>query len=263
MFHYSLAQLNSRSRMLIASFMAIALHFGLMNFEFAPKPILVPTVSLPRSVSVFLNQGDMFETPVVQTVKAQTAEHVSEEKPTEKTELEKPVPQKVFTTKEITDIPLQRPDLLEKNVIQPAVDKSVPASQRKEHIENDLMPDPGETPQDQKFATPAKAHAAKENDGVTLPGTLQMAYPRYQLNTPPAYPGLARKRGQEGTVILKVLVNERGRVDDLEIENSSGFRLLDRAAVSSVGKWSFEPGRRGEERIPMWVRVPVTFKLKK
>ena len=90
-----------------------------------------------------------------------------------------------------------------------------------------------------------------------------MAYPRYQLNAPPTYPGLARKRGQEGTVFLKVLVNKEGRVDELEIETSSGFTLLDRAAVSAVRKWSFEPGRRGEERVPMWVRVPVIFKLNK
>ena len=263
MFHYSLAPSNSRSRMLIASFLAIALHLGLVNLECAPKPILVPTVSLPRSVSVFLKQGNMLETPVVQTVKTQTAEHVFEEQPAAETEMEKPVPQKVSTIKEITDIPLQRPDLSVKSIDQSAVDKSMPASQRIENIENNFIPDAGEAAQIQESGTTAEAHAAQENDGVTLPGTLQMAYPRYQLNAPPTYPGLARKRGHEGTVILQVLVNEKGRVDDLEIENSSGFRLLDRAAVSSVRKWSFEPGRRGEERIPMWVRVPVTFTLNK
>ncbi len=90
-----------------------------------------------------------------------------------------------------------------------------------------------------------------------------MAYPRYQLNSPPAYPRLARKRAQEGTVILQVLVNRDGRVGDLEIDVSSNFTLLDRAAITAVRKWSFEPGRRGEERVPMWVRVPVTFKLNK
>jgi protein TonB len=89
-----------------------------------------------------------------------------------------------------------------------------------------------------------------------------MAYPRYQLNTPPVYPGLARKRGQEGTVVLQVLVSRAGRVDDLKIDDSSNFTLLDRAAVSAVRKWKFEPGKQGKEKIPMWVRVPVTFKLK-
>ncbi|MBE9520121.1 MAG: energy transducer TonB, partial [Proteobacteria bacterium] len=90
-----------------------------------------------------------------------------------------------------------------------------------------------------------------------------MAYPRYQLNTPPTYPGLARKRGQEGTVVLQVLVNREGRVDDLKIDTSSNSTLLDRAALAAVKKWLFEPGIRDEERVGMWVKVPVTFKLKR
>ena len=102
-----------------------------------------------------------------------------------------------------------------------------------------------------------------KKNGVTLPGTLQLAYPRYQLNAPPSYPGLARKRGQEGTVTLQVLVNSEGSVDELKIEISSGFAILDRAALKAVRKWSFEPGRRGKKKEAMWVRVPVTFKLKK
>jgi protein TonB len=49
----------------------------------------------------------------------------------------------------------------------------------------------------------------------------------------------------------------------LEIDVSSKFSLLDRAALTAVRKWSFEPGKRDEQKVPMWVRVPVTFKLKK
>jgi TonB family protein len=37
--------------------------------------------------------------------------------------------------------------------------------------------------------------------------------------------------------------------------------MLDRAALNSVRKWYFEPGRKGTENIDMWVKVPVTFKL--
>jgi len=37
--------------------------------------------------------------------------------------------------------------------------------------------------------------------------------------------------------------------------------MLDRAAVNSVRKWFFEPGRRGNDKMDMWVKVPVTFKL--
>jgi protein TonB len=253
--------------MLIASFLAIVIHIGFMNFGFDPKPVLVPSVSLPRSVSVFLGQRNMNETSVSQTEKAQTVKHVSEKHVSEEQagreiEPKEPYVEKVFPVKN-SDNPLQQPALSEIKVTQSAVDKIMPVSQRPEGIGKDLLPEPGKAAKAQESTTPAEHHAVWKNDGTTLPGTLQMAYPRYQLNAPPAYPALARKRGQAGTVILQVLVNEKGGVDDLEIENSSGFGLLDRAAESAVRKWNFEPGRRGDLRIPMWVRVPVTFKFKK
>lgn len=263
MFHYRLTPLNSRSRMLIAVFLATVIHIGLMNFEFDLKPVFVPSVSLPRSVSVILGQRKVVETPVIQKERTQTAEPLFEELPETKTEPEKPVVQKVIAVKEKKYNLLQQPVLQEKTVKQPAAETTRPAAQSSEYTQKDLLPAPGEAAKAQESATPAEPLTAQENGGVILPGTLQIAYPRYQLNAPPAYPGLARKRGQEGTVFLKVLVNKEGRVDELEIETSSGFTLLDRAAVSAVRMWSFEPGRRGEERVPMWVRVPVTFKLNK
>ena len=263
MFHYRLAVLNNRSRMFIAVFLAIALHMGLMNFEYEPESLSIPKVSLPRSVSVFLNQKNMVKAPVLQTEKAQIAEHIVEEKLSTEIEPEKPVTEKISPIKEKMDTPVQQTTLMEKTAKQPAAEEIVPASQKPEDIAEDIKPKPGEAKKIQELATLAEPQAVKEKEGVILPGTLQMAYPRYQLNTPPTYPGLARKRGQEGTVILQVLVNREGRVDDLKIDTSSNLTLLDRAAVTAVRKWSFEPGRRGEEKVPMWVRVPVTFKLKK
>ena len=62
MFHYRLAPSNNRSRMLIAVLLAIVIHMGLMNFEFSPKPVLVPSVSLPHSVSIFLQQNSFVQT---------------------------------------------------------------------------------------------------------------------------------------------------------------------------------------------------------
>ena len=262
MFHYSLAPLNNRSRMLIAAFLAVALHIGLMNFKFDLKPVRMPSVVLPRSVSVFLGQRSMVETPVVQTEKAQTADHLLEEQPAAETEPEKPVLQNVSMIKEKTDNTLKQPALPAEFVKQPVVEKTKSALHKSEDVAEDI-PKAGKSAKSKERATRAGLHAKQEEQGIPLPGALHMAYPRYHLNDPPLYPGLARKRGQEGTVILQVLVNKEGRVDTLEIENSSGFGLLDRAAVASVRKWSFEPGKRGEERMPMWVRVPVTFKLKK
>jgi protein TonB len=254
--------------MLIAVFLAISLHMGLMNFEFAPEPISVPSVSLPRSVSVFLGQQHRVETPEqtvkkVQTVKAQTIEHVIKEQPAKKIEPQKTVPQKIIPAKEKTAIPVQQAVVMEKVVKKTAVEEITPASQKPKSIAEDIKPESGEAAKVQGITTQSAPQTTQKEEGTNLPGTLQMAFPRYRLNVPPTYPGLARKRGQEGTVILQVLVNKEGRVDDLKIDVSSNFNLLDRTAVIAVRKWSFEPGRRGDVKIPMWVKVPVTFKLKK
>ena len=157
------------------------------------------------------------------------------------------------------DSSIQPEALLNKTVYESAetvIDESDPPHHEAEIIAEDLKVEPEKGVKVQEVTSWTDSHAVQQEEGVNLPGTLQIAYPRYQENAPPNYPALARKRGQEGAVILQVLVNREGRVDELEIDTSSDFTLLDRAALSAVRKWSFEPGRRGEERIPMWVKVP-------
>ena len=62
--------------------------------------------------------------------------------------------------------------------------------------------------------------------------------------------------------MLRVLINARGRVDDLRVVASSGHRILDRAALSAVRKWRFEPGTEDGEKKAMWVKIPINFDLK-
>jgi periplasmic protein TonB len=94
-----------------------------------------------------------------------------------------------------------------------------------------------------------------------LPSVLEEALPDYNQNPPISYPDRARQKGYEGTVVLEVLVNRSGKVDDLRVLASSGYAILDRSAVNSVKTWSFTPARRGKDTVDMWVRVPVRFKL--
>jgi protein TonB len=91
--------------------------------------------------------------------------------------------------------------------------------------------------------------------------TVVMATPRYNHNPPPAYPTIARKRGYEGTVLLDVFVKTDGRVGKLRIAASSNYITLDRSAMKAVQRWQFEPGRKADEVVAMWVRVPVAFRL--
>jgi protein TonB len=66
---------------------------------------------------------------------------------------------------------------------------------------------------------------------------------------------------QQGVVYLHVLVNADGRPDDVSVSRSSGYPLLDRAAVEAVRGWTFEPARAGGLPVSSPVEIPVRFSL--
>ena len=115
-------------------------------------------------------------------------------------------------------------------------------------------------PQEETTAFDSGSVAAAQ-DQPALPPALEEAQPEYSKNPPISYPRRARKKGYEGTVLLEVLVNRNGKVDDLRILASSGYAILDSSAVKSVKTWSFKPAKKGKDTVDMWVQVPVRFKL--
>jgi len=83
----------------------------------------------------------------------------------------------------------------------------------------------------------------------------------YNQQLRPRYPIRAIRRGEQGTVQLKVLVGPDGSVQQVQIESSSGYRDLDRSAMQAVRKYHFRPGIVNGVHTATWVTVPITFKL--
>jgi protein TonB len=83
----------------------------------------------------------------------------------------------------------------------------------------------------------------------------------YLNNPKPSYPLMAKRLRLQGTVLLRVMVDEDGRAQDLAVIESSGTPLLDRAALDAVRAWTFVPARRGEQAVSAAVNVPVRFVL--
>jgi periplasmic protein TonB len=77
----------------------------------------------------------------------------------------------------------------------------------------------------------------------------------------PTYPSASRRAGEEGTVRLRVLVDERGQPRDVQVAKASGFARLDAAAIDAVRKWRFQPATDGNKPISAWTQVAITFKL--
>lgn len=89
-----------------------------------------------------------------------------------------------------------------------------------------------------------------------------LAYPNYKVNPKPDYPMIARRRGYEGEVLVKVWVLKNGRVGDLELKKPSGYNILDDSALDTVKDWQFIPGTRNGKAMSSWVTIPITFRLK-
>ena len=87
------------------------------------------------------------------------------------------------------------------------------------------------------------------------------AVPVAGANAPPAYPGVARRSGWAGKVLLDVRIDPAGKVTTLTVATSSGHRVLDDAAVAAVRGWRFTPARIGGVALGSRVRVPVEFRL--
>lgn len=87
------------------------------------------------------------------------------------------------------------------------------------------------------------------------------ATPTYRVNPEPPYPATARRRRQEGLVLLAVRVTTQGRASRIELKQSSGFPALDEAAWQAVRGWEFEPARLGALAVESEIEVPVRFKL--
>lgn len=75
----------------------------------------------------------------------------------------------------------------------------------------------------------------------------------------PQYPAASLRRGEGGTVRIRVQVTEQGQVGEAEVVEGSGSRALDRAALNAVRGWNFRPAARGGRPASDTVIVPITF----
>jgi protein TonB len=79
-------------------------------------------------------------------------------------------------------------------------------------------------------------------------------------NLPPRYPTEAARRGQQGAVILFVTIAPDGTASAVDVTQSSGYKLLDRAAQQAVARWRFRPeiDRNGA---PVPARMPIRIRF--
>lgn len=98
-------------------------------------------------------------------------------------------------------------------------------------------------------AAPQPAIIARPPAATALPTPeLERTAPRIDLahSREPLYPAISRRLGEQGSLVLEVLVDREGRVVQTRLLQSSGFARLDRAALEGVESgYHFVPGTIG------------------
>lgn len=85
--------------------------------------------------------------------------------------------------------------------------------------------------------------------------------PQLVSSSDPTYPRRAREDGLEPRVELRILVDERGRVEQVEVQGAPagyGFEAVVRTAVS---QWRFQPATKGGVPVRTWVSQGYQFRL--
>ena len=77
----------------------------------------------------------------------------------------------------------------------------------------------------------------------------------------PLYPQAARREGWEGKVVLRVTIGASGDAENITVQTSSGFPVLDESAIQSAKTWRFGPAKDGEFPVSSTVDLPITFNL--
>ena len=120
-------------------------------------------------------------------------------------------------------------------------------------------PEPAEQPAVKEVAAPAPQNASPPSPVVL---DAEPDYRADYLNNPrPPYPMVARRMGFHGKVVLNVEVLSEGKAGQVLLHTSSGYDILDNAALQTIKSWRFTPARRFGQPVTQWFLVPIKFSL--
>lgn len=83
----------------------------------------------------------------------------------------------------------------------------------------------------------------------------------YLNNPTPPYPPLSKRMGEQGRVVIRARIEVNGSASKAEVRTSSGYERLDQAALQTVKRWRYLPGKRAGVPEAMWFNIPINFVL--
>jgi protein TonB len=192
----------------------------------------------------------------MQPADAPETDSQDEEKTTEPEEPQDP-PRPEFEPQNVEFSPPSPPDLPELELDVPEMDLgqiSVSQPREPEPVESAPQPSPAPDKQKPKPSEPAAKQAGFSLDQVD-------SHPRLTGKVNPTYPFQAKRRGIEGKVILRFLVDKKGQVSQVSVKHAQPEGTFEQSAIKAVRQWQFEPAKKDGRFVATWVEVPIRFEL--
>jgi len=239
-----------KSNLLISCFVAVAIHTLLFSLPLhRVGSSTASLVNAPMSLSIVSPETPLSAAPLVRIAAETPSKPLAPAKKKRPLEETSPPKKEVLPERQWIATPVAEPGHFEEKVA-------------KSHAK----PPVGGVAVGTAFV-PGEAHTDSQKDIAALGGqrghdVIVYARPKYKENPLPYYPKVARRRGYEGQALLRVEVLESGRVGQIKVMTSSGYEVLDKAALKSVKGWIFVPGTKSGVKVDQWVMVPVRFSLR-
>jgi len=164
----------------------------------------------------------------------------------------KPPPLKVFDVVEIAPPPIVEPPKP-----QPKPQEIVPLVVTPPPLVQTIAPPPQIT-----VAPPPAKPVITAPPSPPAPMSVDNLDDKLIGGSPPRYPMESRRKKEQGTVLLRLLIGTDGRVEDAAIAQSSGFERLDQAALQAARSWRWQPMTRDGQPVEVRGVMPIPFVLR-
>lgn len=262
----------NRYRYLICGGISLAIHSIVLSATPQPKELGIFAKNSTSSISIQISSQKKavntkpvdkpkFEKKETQTAaKNQRIEKEKTQTVAKKQPIKKVAPKKVVKKKPVTKKQVE--PKVAKNQVKKTPPKKEQISKPEPKIEEakPIIKEVAKVDAEKTVTLPSAKQVTTDSQSASIPKLKAKAIYRTKA-TQPVYPRLARKRGQQGKVIVEVWIDEEGNQTKRFIATSSGFSSLDNAAIKTIAKWKFGASIENGQAIAHRIQIPVKFKL--
>ena len=144
---------------------------------------------------------------------------------------------------------------------QPAADREAPAKEASNNVPVQIATSPASVSTWAAGNEAARSALAQVTSPAQADVQLPLSDADYLHNPRPLYPSTSQRLNEQGRTTVRVLIGTNGLAERAEIAKSSGYKRLDDAAINTVMRWRYVPGKRGGVAEAMWFDVPINWTL--